>query len=460
VTLEELVTRVPYLAGLPEEQLEALCGAELEVAAGEVLFEEGSSSDAAYLVLDGSFEVARSGEQGEVVIGTAAAGELLGELSLLTGAPRSGTVRAAGPSRVVALRAAGIDGLLGHPPAVRAMLAKVVARLRETELAVVHAEKMVALGTMAAGLIHELNNPASAVKRGADHLAAALDDLWTDERAEPGGDADLEEAPPRTADARAGAGALAAADREDEVQELLEQLGLDDAWELAPALAAAGWDAGLLRSEGLVPDDPAAPHRVRRLAARSAVEQLVTEIGVGAGRLMEIVGAVKRYAHVGEAPIGTVDIREGLADTLVVMRHRLRDVEVVTDLADDLPEVEVFGTELNQVWTNLIDNAVDAMEGHGRLVLRGVRDGDGVEVEITDDGPGIPEEVRTRLFDPFFTTKAPGHGTGLGLHIAQRVVARHGGRIDVRTGDEGTTFRVRLPARLPRTADPGRRVPE
>jgi signal transduction histidine kinase len=161
---------------------------------------------------------------------------------------------------------------------------------------------------------------------------------------------------------------------------------------------------------------------------------------------------VKGYAYLDQAPVQRVDVRVGLEETLVILRHRLRDgIEVVREVADDLPEIEAYGSELNQVWTNLVDNAVDAMDGRGTLTLRAQPDpnGDGVQVEVCDTGPGVPDEVRERLFEPFYTTKPPGKGTGLGLHISHNVVARHGGRFEVESSPAGTCFEVSLPATLP-----------
>jgi signal transduction histidine kinase len=170
-------------------------------------------------------------------------------------------------------------------------------------------------------------------------------------------------------------------------------------------------------------------------------------------RISEIVTAIKGYAYLDQAPRQRVDVRIGLEQTLVIMRHRLNEagITVVKELADDLPEIEVYGSELNQVWTNLVDNAIDAMDGGGTLTLRAERDpeGDGVRVSISDTGPGIPAEIRDRLFEPFYTTKPPGKGTGLGLHISHNVVIRHGGRIDVESGPDGTRFIVVLPVDAP-----------
>src|SRR5690606_13588247 len=203
----------------------------------------------------------------------------------------------------------------------------------------------------------------------------------------------------------------------DRIDELSRVSGDDES---AGVLADAGWTADALRA---LPADA-----IPWVAADASVQQLLSELRMAVERMSEIVGAVKGYAYLDQAPVQRVDVRAGIEQTLVILRRKLRDgVEVRRDFADDLPEIEAYGSELNQVWTNLVDNAVDAMEGRGVLTVNARRDpsGSGVAVSFCDSGPGIPDEVRARLFEPFYTTKPPGLGTGLGLHISHNVVARH-----------------------------------
>lgn len=221
---------------------------------------------------------------------------------------------------------------------------------------------------------------------------------------------------------------------------------MDDAGELAPVLVGGGWDrAHLDRIEGEFPADALAPV-VRWIAAGASVRALVDEVATGAGRISEIVKAVKEYSFMDQAPVQRVDVRAGLDNTLVILRPKLKaGVTVTRDYDPDLPEIEAFGSELNQVWTNILDNAIDAMGGQGDIRIRAsARDAD-VVVEICDNGPGMPPEIRERIFEPFYTTKGPGSGTGLGLHISHNVVARHGGRISVRSQPGETCFEVVLP---------------
>jgi signal transduction histidine kinase len=207
-------------------------------------------------------------------------------------------------------------------------------------------------------------------------------------------------------------------------------------------LADAGWTATSLgaQSRDVVP----------WLAADASVRQLLGELGMALERISDIVAAVKGYSYLDQAPVQRIDARIGLDQTLVILRHRLRDVAVNTDYEEGLPEIEAFGSELNQVWTNLIDNAIDAMDGRGALQITATRGGEpgasGVQVSICDSGPGIPPDVRSRVFEPFFTTKPVGKGTGLGLDISWRIVVeRHAGEFRVESEPGDTRFQVRLP---------------
>jgi signal transduction histidine kinase len=351
--------------------------------------------------------------------------------------------------------------LSASPEAAVALLQTFSARLQSTEALLQQSEKLAALGTLAAGLAHELNNPAAAVQRSSSQLREAfdtwaglanqLDSLKFNQQqleAIAGLRAAINEA---VASARK-LDPLQRSDLEGALQKWLENQGLEGAWELSPALVTCGFDAVSLENltGGFLPDQR--PIVVRWLAATCMLYSLTDEVRLGADRIAEIVRAVKAYTYLDQAPVQEVDLHAGLEDTLVILRHKLKSgVTVVRDFAPDLPRIEAYGSELNQVWTNLIDNAADAMQGQGRLTIRTHRQGDQVAVELMDDGPGIPEEVRARIFDPFFTTKPPGSGTGLGLHIAYNIVVhRHKGRISVASRPGETTFQVLLPIQLPR----------
>jgi len=244
---------------------------------------------------------------------------------------------------------------------------------------------------------------------------------------------------------------LARGDRESDAQAWLEDRGIDRAWELAPTLVTFGWDADTLQSLADTFADDQLSVIAPWLGVGSSVYALLDEVGRSAERISEIVGAVKSYSFLDQAPVQDVDVHQGLDNTLVILRHKLKQgVRVRRDYDAGLPRIEAYGSELNQVWTNIIDNAIDAMQGQGELTIRTYADDGHVVVEIADSGPGIPPHIQSRIFEPFFTTKPPGVGTGLGLNIAYNVVQRHMGRITVTSQPGETRFQVRLPIQLKR----------
>jgi signal transduction histidine kinase len=332
------------------------------------------------------------------------------------------------------------------------VMAPVLNRLSAQEA---NRERLAGLGTMAAGLAHELNNPAAAVQRSAallsdelDRWSAATGALGTvvDDQEHAALIADLATEVARHAGKPSTLDPLDASDLAWELETFLSDRGVPEAGELAPALVTGGWDRDHLeRIEAKFPGE-ALGRVVTWLAAGSAVHALVAEVGTGARRISEIVKAVKEYSFMDQAPVQRLDVRSGLDNTLVILRPKLKaGVSVVRDYQPDLPEIDAYGSELNQVWTNILDNAIDAMGGVGEIRIRAFTRDTDVVVEICDNGPGMPPEVRDRIFEPFYTTKGPGSGTGLGLHISHNVVARHGGRINVRSRPGETCFEVCLP---------------
>jgi signal transduction histidine kinase len=467
---QNFLRQIPLFAGLPEEDLRRLCDiAKTEnLAAGAVLMEEGTLGDALYVILDGTFEITKRSHGRDLWIATRGPGEMLGEISLLEHTPRSATVRAATDCRLLQINREDFQQLLTKSStAAMAMLRTVTARLRNTELMLRQSEKMAALGTLSAGLAHELNNPAAAVSRSATQLREALAGL----QRHAAGLGALNPSPeamavvntlrmelPQRATSPVGLDPLARSDLEGEVGGWLEEQGVEEPWELAPAIVALGWHAADL--EHLAVPFTAAQKSVFLcwLATACTVYALLDEVSQGAGRISEIVQAVKSYSYLDQAPVQLVDVHEGIENTLVILRHKLKGgVAVIKDYAPDLPRIEAYASELNQVWTNLIDNAIDAMNGHGELRIRTYRQdkpADGGErqdvvVEISDNGPGISSELQGRIFDAFFTTKELGKGTGLGLHITYNIVVnQHHGEIKIESLPGQTTFRVMLPVQI------------
>lgn len=460
----DALRRFPLFAELSEADLDWLVsrGESLQVTTGELLVEEGSPGGSLYVILEGEFEVTKRSGQQEVLLSICGPGEIIGEVSVLAGKPRSASVRARIPSSVLCISQDVFRQLLlSSPIAALGIIRTVTARLDNTEAMLGQQGKMAALGTMAAGLAHELNNPAAAARRSATQLSEALD-RWERATAALGGlaldaagEERLEELRRRMTEGgrrRAHLDPLTRSDLESELQDWLEERGVAEGWELAPVLVAFGWDRQAL--EPLAGTfGPALQAVVAWLAAGCTVYSLLQEVGHGVERISEIVKAVKSYSYLDQAPIQEIDLHEGLENTLVILRHKLQPhVQVTRGYAADLPRIQAYGSELNQAWTNLIDNAIDAMEGRGELTLRTYpRDGK-VVLEVEDNGPGIPADIQDRIFNPFFTTKPPGSGTGLGLHITRNIIVqRHQGRIELDSRPGRTRFRVTLPTRLKRS---------
>ena len=439
--VDEIVARLretPLFADVDEAPLRELVarGEIVDLEPGEVLIRQGDAADALFVVLDGELEVTRLSGESRLPVAVVGPGSLQGEIAALEGGTRVATVAATRAAEVLRIPVEAMRELLAAgPDFALSVIRTAVARLRAMESTLREREKLAALGTLSAGLAHELNNPAAAALRSIASLEEAVSAAESSPRPSP---------PPRPpADTPKPRTALERADRISEIEVIAGSA------EAASALVEAGWTAAGLTEQ---PADI-----VPWLAADASVRQLLGELEIALTRISDIVGAVKGYTYLDQAPVGRVDVRIGLEQTLVILRHRLRDIEVRTEIADDLPPIEAYGSELNQVWTNLIDNAVDAMDGRGALTIRAeaeaTAEGVGVRVTIADIGSGIPPEVRARLFEPFYTTKEPGKGTGLGLHISYGAVARHGGRIEVDSSPGDTQFTVTLPPTLPRTPD-------
>ena len=332
-----------------------------------------------------------------------------------------------------------------------------VTREKEAERALRQSEKMATLGTLAAGVAHELNNPAAAAQRASEQLEQAFGALQAARMALgasiAGEDADriVQELDGKAREASACPSDLDPLERSDleaRLEDWLDERRVKAPWEVAPSLVAAGVDIAALNDFA----KDVGPENLGLIAAWYAhthrVYGLLDEIRQGASRLVEIVGAMKAYSYLGQAPIQNVDVNEGIRNTLVILRSKLREGIVVRqELAQDLPRIEALGSELNQVWTNLIDNAADAMEGKGEIHLTTSLVDDRVRVEVQDDGPGIPVDIQSRVFDAFFTTKPPGKGTGLGLNTSYHIVEKHAGSIRIDSEPGRTRFTIELPIR-------------
>lgn len=329
----------------------------------------------------------------------------------------------------------------------------------QQEIMLRQSEKLATLGKLSAGMAHELNNPVAAVLRGTQHLSEAIErqlnahfDLdrtgLSNEQI-----AFLESLDQELRLAAAKPGeldALSRMEKESAIEDWLENSGVEDAWELAPSLVNIAFDTDRLSMLATAFERNQLQSVLNWVIGCYTVAAVLREIGEGSGRVAEIVKALKTFTYLDQAPIQNVDIHEGLDNTLIILRNKLKQgVNVHREYAADLPLIEARGTELNQVWTNIIDNAVHAMSGQGELYLRTRWEDPWVVVEIEDNGPGIPESIQGRLFDPFFTTKAPGDGSGLGLNISHNIIVqKHGGTVTVNSRPGNTCFQIRVPLAL------------
>ena len=465
MTVEERIAelrQVELVAALGDDRMRWLAEhAEDRVyEPGEVIFAEGELPTHFFFMLDGGVETtSRLGDGEEASVVSHRQYTFLGAISLLNGLPYPGTSRAARRTRAILITEDTFNDLIRDEAAVRRTVLQAFQPVFERWGQIQgQREKLAALGEMSAGLAHELNNPASAAGRAAHDLAEALAAVQAGigRFAERGVSPEtLATLATTAAKARAKAAdaeeldALERSDRESEVGEVLEAHGVEDPWDLAADLVDAGVDRSCAESVAASVDREVAADALTWVAAGARAEGLARELSEATGRIATLVGAVKEYSYMDQAPSQDVDVNRGIKTTLTVLLHKLKkgDVRIVKELDPDLPQIHAYGSELNQVWTNLLDNAIDALDGDGTITIRTARGGDdAVLVEIADDGPGIPKEVQSRIFEPFFTTKDVGKGTGLGLDVAWRIVVqRHHGdiRLDSRPGE--TRFTVRLP---------------
>ena len=456
----EFLKNVELFSDLSDDDLARITDelVEVHLAKGEVLFSEGEAGDMAYIIESGELEVVKESSGRDVLLAVRGPGEVIGEMALLQDVPRTATVRARSETRVCALHKKEIDHLLETSlTAARTMFYTVLGRIQSMESMLRQSERMAQLGTLTAGVAHELNNPAAAIARGTSELQAAVQKLSESQSGL--GSLGFDDAQQRlldtlTSDAREMAAqpqtldTLARSDMEYEIEDWLDDHNVEEPWEHAPTLVNLGYDTEKLRRlAGQFNSSDHLPAVIGWLNVNYNIHNLLSEIGQGVSRVTDIVKALKSYSYLDQAPVQSVNIHRGLDDTLLILRSKLKQgVNVIRDYADDLPDIEGYGSELNQVWTNIIDNAIDALDGKGDITLRTRHEDDWVIVDIEDNGPGIPKEIQTRVFDSFFTTKPPGKGTGLGLDISYNIVVqKHKGDIKLVSEPGRTTFQILLP---------------
>ena len=448
---------------LSDEQLQWLAehGWVTEAPGGATVLAEGAPAELFIVLLSGTITMSfRVGRDDVETVRTDQVGVYAGAMQAYVanraGQTYTATIRVVSDARFFVLRAEDFAWMMHtwFPMAIH-LLEGLFLGMRTSAHIIGQRQQLLALGALSAGLTHELNNPAAAAVRataalrdrvaGMRHKLAMLAKEDVDPRLLRLL-VDVQEEAVRAVPEAPRLTPIQESEREDALNDWLDEHGIPDGWELAPIFVGAGATPEFLDEL----DDQAPPAMLegalRWLAYTLETELLMNEITDSVTRISSLVAAAKQYSNMDRAPHERVDIHTGLKSTLVMLAGKLEGLEVVKDFDPSLPKVPVYAGELNQVWTNLIDNAVQAMNGHGTLTVRTSMDGDRVRVEIGDTGPGVPQKLRQRIFEPFFTTKPVGQGTGLGLDISYRiVVGRHGGDLTVESQPGDTRFIVRLP---------------
>ena len=448
---------ISLLDGFTDQQVTELVasGDEVSFEAGERLFDEGRPADHWWLLLDGSIAlVRRIGHEETVLAMMETRGQWAGGFRAWDEhGVYMGSGRAAQPSRVFRIAAERLGAQVDQsfPFAVH-LLRGLIGTARRIEHNARQREALVALGTLAAGLAHEINNPASAAVRSVGALRDSCDDLLDSlqrlaaESITASQFVALDELR-RWVDGATAPTGVALAELEDELSTWMVDHSVDRDWVIAPALAGAGVDVDWCDRVAAALDGAALQAGLEWVASAVTTRALITEAQDATRRISELVAAVKSYSQLDRATVQQVQVTDGLESTLVMLGHKLTDgITVQREYADGVPLVLASPGELNQVWTNLIDNAVDAMQNSGTLRVATYADEHAVVVEIGDTGPGMTEDVAAHAFEPFFTTKEVGKGTGLGLDISRRIIVeRHGGEITIDSHPGDTVVRVRLP---------------
>jgi signal transduction histidine kinase len=455
ITLQQ-IRSLPLFSGLKDKELASIeHGEVIELSAGDIPVSEGDRFEFFFVILAGEVRLTRFYGLQEILIGVMKEGMFMGEVMLLLDIPWLVTARIVSPVRLLRLHREDFWRMLSTCPTVAHEVFKSAGRkMHNLEGYCLQRKKLASLGTMAAGLAHELNNPAAAVHRAAAHLRETTDkaqvlliylfkilklDQWQDFALA------SQTAVERLA-RHLALDNLDRNDREESIAAWLEARSVERPWELSPTFVNADLDIPWLEELARKLPAEALAEALTLLESRLSLVLLLRQIEQSTGRIVGLVKAVKSYTYMDQSPVQMVDVRAGVESTLTVLGHKLKNVTIKRAYDRSIPLLMAYGSELNQVWTNLIDNAVDALNGSGTIWIGIYQENNQLVVEIVDDGPGIPLEVQAHLFEPFYTTKPVGAGTGLGLLISNRIVADlHAGEIEFESKSGETHFKVRLP---------------
>jgi signal transduction histidine kinase len=449
---------IQVFADLPQDDLlwfVAQC-TEHRAAVGDIIIREGTPADSMLVVLEGEMRARSEHGNPDGPVFTVRGGEVTGMLPFSRLKIVSVTGRAVLPTHYLLFPASNFPELFHRMPELTRRLVGLLAdRIREVTRAEQQREKLASLGKLSAGLAHELNNPSAAARRSAAALRDCLARLRAAARSTTIGPEDCARLAQSEEEIRSSLkpaqfkDEFARIEREEAIQSWLESRNVPEAWKLAPQLADANLtDAQLARFAEAA--GASVGSELSRFATLLEMDCIAEELENSSARISELIRAIKEYSYMDQGAVQEVDIQHSIENTLTIMHHKLkRGITVTRDYAPGLPKVMASGSELNQVWTNLIDNAADAMNGNGKLGIRVARENEFILVEIADNGPGIPPEVKSRIFDPFFTTKGVGEGTGLGLDVVNRIIKNVGGQISVTSVPGDTRFQVRIPIQAP-----------
>jgi signal transduction histidine kinase len=446
---------VPAFADLPEDQIDWFLShaEELHLKEGNASFRQGDPADAMFVILEGQLQ-ARGELGGETVVLSTKPGDVTGVLPFSRMKQFPLDARATTDAKILRFPSSLFPELVQKMPELTKRLVGLMSdRIRETTRMEQQRDRLASMGKLSAGLAHELNNPASAAKRASAQLREVLKKIR--DASHELGRRELTAAQKSEIEkleasfiqhGEAPLDPLQLSDLEGQIDSLLRSHGQNDLWQLAADLARRNVKPAALESLFSILDADTARAALIRIAASVEVASLLDQIESGTSRISDLVRAIKEYTYMDQSPVQNVDIVKSLETTLTILNHKLKHGVVVQREYEPVPLlVNSFGSELNQVWTNIIDNAIDAMGGKGELRVRTYREDDCVVVEIADNGPGISPDIQPHIFEPFFTTKRVGEGTGLGLDTVLRIVKKHRGTIEVSSKPGDTRFQVWLP---------------